>query len=149
MREKVRLTPNFTLDEFVSSEKARELSIDNSPPDTVLNNLAMTAHKMELIRTYLRAAPIEVLSGYRCPQLNKAVGGSSNSQHMAGEACDFVSPEFGTPREIVAYLTPLVQLIGIDQLIFEKTWVHVSFSDKPRFEVLTLLKAGTYARGLV
>lgn len=148
MRKQVQLTEHFTLADFTRSPKAESSSIDNTPPDSLLNNIEFTASKLEIVRIFLGHRPIMVTSGYRCPQLNRIIGGSINSQHMNGEAVDFICPSFGTPKEIAKCLQPLVKVIGIDQLILENTWVHCSFTNSPRHEVLTLVGRG-YAIGLV
>lgn len=126
---------HFTLTEFVRSRVALHNGIDNTPPSDVLPNLMFTMECMERVRGILMR-PILIHSGYRCLELNKAVGGSKNSQHMTGEACDFSSPSFGTNREIVTKLVDHVEELGIDQMILEYSWVHVSFSRNPRHSVL-------------
>lgn len=86
--------------------------------------------------------PIRVTSGFRSPELNKAVGGSRTSDHMTGCAADIV----GTPnnKEENKKLFELVQELGLsyDQLIDEKNfrWVHVSFRSKEtnRMQILHL-----------
>jgi hypothetical protein len=77
-----------------------------------------------------------ISSGYRSPALNVEVGGSKTSQHMLGQAADFVSPSYGDPEQIVKGLSRLIYLLGIDQLILEESWVHVSFTLTPRYQVL-------------
>lgn len=75
--------------------------------------------------------PIKVNSGYRCPELNKAVGGSKTSDHMKGCAADIV----GTPNTKAENkrLFELVKSLDLpfDQLIDEKnlSWVHVSYRE--------------------
>lgn len=75
--------------------------------------------------------PIKVNSGYRCPELNKAVGGSKTSDHMKGCAADIV----GTPntKSENKRLFELVKSLDLpfDQLIDEKgfSWVHVSYRE--------------------
>ena len=86
--------------------------------------------------------PIRVTSGFRSPELNKAVGGSRTSDHMTGCAADIV----GTPntKSENKKLLELVQELGLsyDQLIDEKgfRWVHVSFRSKEtnRMQILHL-----------
>ncbi len=132
------LSPHFTLDELTVTQQR---GIDNTPPPDVLASLKRTALGLEMIRTRL-AVPIIVTSGYRSPEVNAAVGGARNSQHMRGEAVDFIAPRFGAPNSIVSAL--IDSWIGFDQLIVEfDRWVHVSFSDRPRGEVLRIDKAGT------
>ncbi|MFP3386080.1 D-Ala-D-Ala carboxypeptidase family metallohydrolase, partial [Tritonibacter sp. SIMBA_163] len=88
-----------------------------------------------------RELPIIVTSGYRCLDLNKAIGGSTSSQHMKAQAVDFGVPGM-TPRELVDFIVK--HHPGYDQMIEEfGRWVHVSVvADSPRGEVLVARKSG-------
>ncbi len=130
------LSPNFSLAEFIESDTATRLRIRNAPPPKVLARLYNTAAGMEGVRRVLGNIPILVTSGYRSPALNKAVGGSANSDHMDGDACDFKAPDAGTPLEICHLLVK--SGIKFDQLIEEGTWVHISFGPRMRQQVLTI-----------
>lgn len=125
----MKLSPHFTLEELMSSNKARSLGIDNTPPQELMPRLVLLADMLERIRSTL-GVPVIVSSGYRCPALNRAVGSSSTSDHPQGHAADFAAPAFGTPYQICLQLAPLVSVLSIGQLIHEsvggKTWVHVS-----------------------
>ncbi len=143
------MTDHFTLKEFIFSAKAQERRINNNPTtDVVLESLLFTALGLERIRAALGELPIKVNSGYRSPELNIAVGGSIDSQHMKGEAVDFTCPAYGNPREIVWQLQDQMRIIGIDQMILEGTWVHCSFTYSPRYELLTY-QSGKYFKGIV
>ena len=143
-----QLTRNFSLKELCRSQTADEHRINNLPLDTrILSALHFTAAGMERVRALL-LFPIKVLSGYRCLQVNRLVGSNDNSQHPKGEAVDFVCPAYGTPLEVCRALEPLVLVLGIDQLIYEGTWIHCSFTMNPRGEILTK-KNGKYLKGLV
>jgi zinc D-Ala-D-Ala carboxypeptidase len=144
---KVMLTEHFSQDEFIVSAQAMEKGIDNIPTDDVLRKLRFTAAGLERVRAML-GFEIRVHSGYRCPALNKAVGGSLNSQHMRGEAVDFTCPHFGPPEAICLFLNQWMATLGIDQLIYEGLWVHVSFALNPRNEALTFID-GKYKPGIV
>jgi len=124
----------FTLAELCASSTAERLEIANDPPPDVRDNLKVAASGMEEVRVLL-GQPIRIDSGYRCPALNRAVNGAPNSAHMRGYAVDFVSPEFGSPRQIV----DAIRRSGIqfDQIIFEGSWVHISFDPRQRQECLT------------
>ena len=138
----MRLSPHFTLAEFVTSQEAARRGIDNTPAPDVVERLRRTAAGLEAVRIRLGGAPIIVTSGYRSSQLNDAIGGSRTSQHMRGEAADIICPSFGGPNEVAAALRD--SGIEYDQLILEYgRWVHVSFSDKPRHMALIIDKAGT------
>lgn len=133
-----RIARDFTMGEFLRSETATRRGLDNTPPAEALANiLNVLAPGMQRIREELQA-PIQVLSGYRSPAVNQAVGGARTSQHMQGLAADFAAPAFGSPRAIARHLEPRMEELRIDQLIFEGTWVHVSFTPaQPRHEALT------------
>lgn len=142
------MTKHFSLAEMVSSERAKILGLDNSPGRSELSNLRWTCLGMERVRIILGSNPIKVLSGYRSDRVNSAVGGSPNSQHRFGQAVDFICPAFGSAKDVCVKLAENIELVGIDQLIYEGTWVHASFTSSPRYEVLTMIK-GKYHRGII
>ena len=140
----MQLSEHFTLEEMSFSEAAARLGIDNPPAAAEMANLIGTAAIMETIRALLGAVPIHVHSGYRSPQVNRAVGGVDSSAHCRGLACDFVCPAFGTPLEVARMI--LSSAIEYDQLILEYGWVHVGLArvgTVSRREALTKRSAGT------
>lgn len=141
----MQLTEHFTLEELTATSH-RE--IDNTPPGEIVDKLKCTARGLEHVRLLL-GVPVLVNSGYRCPALNDAVGGAADSQHMKGEAADFIAPAYGTPFEICKLLE--ASDLRFDQLIFEGTWVHCSFVDyrPPRRSILTWKKGRGYDAGLI
>jgi zinc D-Ala-D-Ala carboxypeptidase len=81
--------------------------------------------------------------------VNRAVGGSAISAHCNGDADDFIVPEFGTPQQVAKRIRDAG--IPFDQLIFEGTWVHISFARAMRGQVLTAHFNGgpaTYTEGI-
>ena len=141
----MRLTDHFTLDELTHSQTAARLGLANDPPPDVVQTLIGTAHGLEMVRALLQA-PILISSGYRSPLVNRAVGGSPNSQHILGEAADFTAPGFGDPTEIVRAIMRSTRPIPYDQLIVEfGRWVHISFSRSPRHQALVIDHDGTRA----
>lgn len=141
------MSEHFSLKEMIESPLALKLGIDNTPGAQAMQNLLFTMAGLERVRACLKY-PIKINSGYRCEALNIQVGGSVNSQHLKGEAADFTCPVVGDPRTVAAFLSGKMQMLGIDQLILEKTWVHASFTLSPRHEVLTC-KEGRYIPGIV
>lgn len=143
----MKLSPHFTLAELTASSKARERGIDNTPPPELLPRLVLLAEMLERVRSTLDA-PVVVTSGYRCPELNRAVGGVTSSDHTQGHAADIVAPGCGTPYQVASLLAPLVSTLGIGQLILEgvkgKQWVHVSTHtpEKASNRVITITDAG-------
>lgn len=130
-----RLSPHFTLEELTFSSTAQRLCIDNEPTGSAVHNLPLLAQGLEMVRDLLGDHPIHIDSGYRCPKLNSAIGGSRHSAHMDGYAADFLCHEYGSPRDVV--LAVAGSSIPFDQLIFEGSWVHISFATQLRRQVLT------------
>jgi zinc D-Ala-D-Ala carboxypeptidase len=125
------LSPHFTIEEFTNSDTAARLDIDNNLPIALLDNARATAAMLERIRGHLgsikgKEVPIVLTSGYRCPMLNKAIGSTDRSDHIRAQAADFKAPAFATPYEVCKALAPVIDVLGIGQLIYEHTWVHVS-----------------------
>ena len=144
-----KLSEHFTLGEFLRSETAARLAIDNTPPPEILHALQRNAECMEDVRTIL-GVPLHVSSGYRCPELNRAIGSKDTSAHPEGRATDFDAPQFGTPADICRRI--VASDIAFDQLISEHPWVHIAWAKMgaiPRRQVLTLMPGGTYAAGIV
>lgn len=135
------LSEHFSLIEFTHSQTAKRRGIDNSPPAPVLVRLRNTARMMEKVRAIL-GAPIMVSSAYRSPELNVAVGGSRTSDHVTGNAIDFVCPKFGSPFDVCRELARHKAALNYDQLIHEYgDWVHISFGPRARKQDLTILNA--------
>ena len=82
----------FSISELTYSTKAKELHIDNTPFSyTIIDNLtSLIENLLDSIRDAW-GKPLHVNSGYRCPALNKAVGGKPTSQHLKGEAADITT----------------------------------------------------------
>lgn len=143
----VQLTDHFSRHEALRSATAEKMGIENVPESgETVAAIQHTAHRMEGVRNILGSAPILVSSWYRCPELNKAVGGVPNSAHQQGFAVDFTCPSFGPP---LAVARRVAGRVGFDQLIYEYgRWVHISFVPSMRGEVLTAMSDG-YRNGLV
>jgi hypothetical protein len=149
----ILLSEHFTLEEATLSGTASRNGIDNSKPSPeVITAASYTAVRMEGVRSLLGNCPIHIDSWIRCLALNRALGSKDTSQHLKGEAIDFIAPQFGTPTEIAKLLVQRVETVGFDQLILEHTWVHISWNSFPgskqRNQVLSLLSDGSYSRGL-
>ena len=127
----MQLTKNFNLKEFIKSETATRKRIDNTPNAEHAENLKYVCEKiLEPVRKHFKK-PIRINSGYRGPALNKAVGGSSKSQHCNGEAVDFEIDGLPNP-ELAKWVTDNCEF---DQCILEfydskegpnSGWVHAS-----------------------
>jgi hypothetical protein len=137
------LTAHFALEELACTQH-REL--DNTPPPEVVATLRLTAARLEDVRRRLGGRVISVSSGYRCPALNRAVGGAATSAHLTGHAADFNCYGFGDPLAVCRALA--ASDLAFDQLIEEGTWVHISFDPRLRRQVLTKRAGGGYGLGL-
>ena len=121
----------FTIRELIRSETARRLGIDNTPPASAITALrALVANVLDPLREAW-GGPIRVNSGYRCPELNKAVGGTPSSQHQRGEAADITVGSRSGNRRLLALIKRLE--LPVDQCIDEKgcRWIHVSHRPGP------------------
>ena len=146
---------NFTIAEMVQSNTADRLKISNNPPASVKVHLTETITLLECIRAeweeycerYSLGTPaIRISSGYRSPELNKAVGGVKNSAHVEGYAAD-IQPINGKQDEFEKFFATEFSHMGyaFDQIIIEKSktsrWVHVGYKradGKQRRQCFTL-----------
>lgn len=144
------VTENFNYLELIHSNTAKARGIDNTPSDTIKNNLIEACTNLwQPVRDILGVA-IKVNSGYRSPTLNKAIGGSSTSAHCYGYAIDFVAPQFGTATDIAKKLKLELERQGLawDQLILEypsspRAWIHLGWKNRAgqqRKQILTAVK---------
>jgi len=140
----MRLSKNFTLEEFERSDTAKRLKIDNHVPQFAVERLRTLCEKvLQPTRDHF-GVPIIITSGYRCPDLNDAVKGATSSQHMKGEAADF---KIRAPNlKLYDIYLWMVDNLQFDQLIWEvrpnSKWIHVSYkaTGKNRQQVFTCRK---------
>ena len=126
----MRLSKNFTLKEFTRSQTATRLGLDNTPNEEHLENAkALFENVVQKIRDEHGVTRIN--SGYRGPELNKAVGGSPNSQHCHGEAADLECDNIDN-LELAKWIRDNLEF---DQLILEfythgdprSGWIHITW----------------------
>ena len=125
------ITMHFTIEELYASKTAKDKGINNMPSVREMVNLVyLAAYVLEPLRKAM-GEPIKIGSGFRCQQLNRAVGGVSNSQHLTGQAADLCID--GDLKKGKRWFNYIKDHLPFDQLIWEhnpKTgsyWVHVSF----------------------
>lgn len=131
---------HFNLSEFFRSSTAAKNGIKNEPsPDekaTIVRNINLLVDNvLDPVRDWVDA-PIIITSGYRCPQVNRLVGGVDNSQHMSGCAADFYVMGF-TPLMMYEVFLYIFKTMEYDQLIFyrRKNIIHISYVENcPRRE---------------
>jgi hypothetical protein len=129
----MNLSENFTLQELIYSDTAVRMGIDNKPNDETVENLKILCENiLEPVREHFKA-PVVVSSGYRSEAVCLAVGSSSKSQHIKGQAVDFEI--FGIPNKDVSDW--IVNNLDYDQCILEfwndkepnSGWVHCSYNN--------------------
>lgn len=128
----------FTVSELSRSATAKQKGISNVPNQEQSDNLVkLTDNVLDPIRE-LWGKPITVNSGFRSLELNKAVGGASSSQHLKGQAADITTSTKSGNKELFFKIKD--SGIPFDQLIDEAdySWIHVSYSENPRGQVLHL-----------
>jgi zinc D-Ala-D-Ala carboxypeptidase len=131
----MKLSTNFYLSELTQSQAAIRRNIQNNPNEEQIEALKeLVTNVLQPLRD-LANSPIIISSGYRCPELNRMIGGAANSQHTMGEAADFMISGMDA---IEGCRFILNSGIVFDQLIYEGSWIHVSYKkDNNRRKVLT------------
>tara|TARA_R110002020_G_scaffold43184_4_gene125848 strand:- start:3256 stop:3726 length:471 start_codon:yes stop_codon:yes gene_type:complete len=130
----VKISKHISYKEATRSSTALRLGIDNVPNEYELQNMEMIAKKVfEPLREAVNV-PIKINSFFRSEKLNKAIGGSSKSQHCQGRAID-IDDVYGSVSN--AYMFYYIKdNLDFDQLIWEfgtdgnPDWVHVSYVDE-------------------
>jgi|TARA_R110000803_G_scaffold72172_1_gene135726 hypothetical protein len=126
-----KLSEHFTLTECCRSETAMRKGIDNNATGEELENLKRVLENViEPVRVHY-GVPFTLNSGYRCQELNTAIGSNSNSQHCKGQAIDFEIPSIDND-EVARWV---MDNLDYDQLILEfydgidpnSGWIHVSY----------------------
>lgn len=125
----MQISPHFTLQELIVSNAAQKLHLNNNPPPTVIPNMQNLCNNvLEKVRVHF-GKPVNILSCYRSSEVNEKVGGSSDSQHITGEAADFIVK--GVSNKDVAEW--IIENVDYDQVILEfysdgQGWVHASYN---------------------
>ena len=125
------ISKHISYREGTLSTTAIRLGIDNTPNDEQLNILELISEKIfEPLRQWV-GGPIKINSFFRCPDLNKAIGGSSKSQHCHGQAMD-IDDNYGHATNAEMYHW-VKDNLDFDQMIWEfgdddnPAWVHISY----------------------
>lgn len=140
------ISEHLTLAEAIRSESAKRNGISNMPsPEHIANLKQLAENIFEPIRANFRC-PILISSGYRSKELNAKIGGSKTSQHCFGQAIDIDMD--GTPNGVTNKMVFdfIKDKLPFDQLIWEfgtdenPDWVHCSYSDRHRKQVLRAIR---------
>ncbi len=121
----IKLSDNFFLNEFIISQVAERHGYRNNPNEKQIENLRLLCmNVLQPLREIINV-PIFINSGFRSFDVNAAVGGRFNSQHLEGKAADFIAPSMN----LVDVFNIVLQQLQFDQLIFEfGKWIHVSWN---------------------
>ena len=130
------ISEHISYREGVYSITATRLGINNTPGDDQLHFMELIAEKVfEPLREWV-GGPIKINSFYRCPDLNKAIGGSATSQHCKGQAMD-IDDTLGKATNAEMYHW-IKDNLNFDQMIWEfgdddnPNWVHISYVSKEK-----------------
>tara|TARA_R110001592_G_scaffold29014_4_gene105705 strand:- start:311 stop:778 length:468 start_codon:yes stop_codon:yes gene_type:complete len=135
----MRLSKNFVLSEIIRSNTATRLGISNEPTKKHLENMQrIVSNLVQPMRDYL--GPIRITSGYRSPALNRAIGGSSKSQHCKGEALDLQFWKDGKMCNKEVYDWIVESGLNFDQMIneFDFSWIHLSLKKKDNRKIVLI-----------
>jgi len=141
------ISKHITYKEATNSNTAIRRGIKNIPNNKQLAAMKLVAEKVfEPLRTHFNT-PIRINSFFRCYDLNKAIGGSTTSQHEQGEAIDMDATNGVTNKQLYDYIRDNLEY---DQLIWEfgtdkePDWVHVSYNSdgKNRKQQLKAISKG-------
>ena len=130
----MKLSKYVSLAEVTRSDTAKRKGIDNSPTAEHLENLKVISEEVfDKVREYF-GVPIFISSGYRYAALNKAIGGSSTSDHNLGKALDLDQDGHGNGVRNIDVLNYIINNLEFDQVIAEFRradgdfdWVHVGY----------------------
>ena len=136
----MKLSKNFTLNEFIKSETAEKLNISNTPTNEQIETMIYICQKLlEPLREHFNK-PIIVTSGFRSKRLNEAVSGSKRSHHRYIDqygAVDFVIKDITTDQTIRAIKEMNLEY---EQCIDEfERWIHIALR-RPRKEMLKAIR---------
>jgi len=134
----MNITEHFTKEELERSNTATRLGLPNVCPPELMPNMLKVATALELVRKHFNA-PVRILSCYRAPAVNAAVGGSATSAHRFAMAADFTVD--GVPvRDVCIWCSE--NILNFDQVIYEfDQWCHIGFTNKiPRLQILSAVK---------
>ena len=139
------LSPNFTLGEFTKSGSHPE--VYNIPSHEAIENMKRLCIWLEELRQRYNA-PIRINSGYRSPQLNRAIGGVANSNHLTGCAVDI---RVENMEQLIRYAAILLDISNethqdFDELLIERNkhgaiWLHFAVRPSNNRRKVSLIQA--------
>ena len=145
----MKLSNYLSLAEVTRSDTAKRKGIDNTPTQEHLENLKVICEEVfDKVREYF-GVPLFISSGYRSAALNKAIGGSSTSDHNLGRALDLDQDGHGNGVTNADVFKFIKDNLEFDQLIWEfgtdknPDWVHVGYREGAnRKQILKAVREG-------
>ena len=136
LNSKANLSEHFLLGEFTRSNHPE---VYNIPSHEAIANLKRLCEWLEVLREKA-SQPIIINSGYRSPQLNRKVGGASNSNHLTGCAADIRTSGY---EQAIVYAAILINYAKesqqeFDELLIEKRSALPLGSSKNRYGAVWL-----------
>lgn len=128
------MTTNFTLEELYRSSFAIRNNIDNTPNEKQTENLRFVANNLEYLRKKLGNYPILVTSGFRNKEVNKAVGGVRNSDHLEGLAVDIIVKNNKSIKDTAKQI--IETQLEFDQIIIYRNFIHLGFNKRMRRNIV-------------
>ena len=127
----MNLTPHFTIEELAGTSNQKYQKLNLLKAQEQMGKMYMLAGFAERVREIV-GKPLIITSGYRCSELNKAIGGALTSQHLLCEALDIVVKGM---RAADVFNRIIASDLKYDQIIIERNakgsqWVHVSIGSK-------------------
>ena len=143
----IKLSENFTLYEFMRSDIATRINLhryqEQITEKDVLNLKRLCENILQPLRNYFKE-PINITSGYRSPQLNRAIGGAQQSDHLYGRAADIQTPNLNLAFGWIKNNCKFKQLI-LEQSGY-KRWIHVSYDEFDNRNEVLLFIDGKYIK---
>ena len=132
-----KLSPHFTKEQFEYSSIGNKLKIVNIMNQEQISNAVLLSNS--ILEPIYHKMQFKISSGFRCVELNKAIGGVITSQHCKGQACDMLPPNNMT---LNSFINNIINMkLPFDQIISELGWCHISFNGKNgRKEILQMYK---------
>lgn len=156
--EDLRLTDHFTLFELTRTDRDEFRDKNRELTETQVKKLKDLAELLEKVRLVLDT-PLIIHSGYRCEELNKAVGSSERSQHRLCEAADFTPGQQDLGFAFRSIWKEIKDKgLNVGQLIHETasrpygqtSWIHISlgspYRDEARSKQILRMENGVYTR---